>query len=97
MFDDTILLGIAVTDPATKLTDDLFLQQPYGIGIKQGNVELKRWVERGLGGDEEARPVPPDPEEHRAAAAGRAVLEEHPSSEAERSAYNQGDITTVCS
>ena len=48
MFDDTILLGIAVTDPATKLTDDLFLQQPYGIGIKQGNVALKRWVDSRL-------------------------------------------------
>ena len=48
MFDDTILLGIAVTDPATKLTEDLFLNQPYGIGIKQGNVALKRWVDTAL-------------------------------------------------
>ena len=48
MFDDTILLGIAVTDPTIKLTDDLFLAQPYGIGIKQGNVALKRWVDSRL-------------------------------------------------
>ena len=48
MFDDTILLGIAVTDPTIKLTDDLFIAQPYGIGIKQGNVELKRWVDSRL-------------------------------------------------
>ena len=54
MFDDTILLGIAVTDPATKLTDDLFLQQPYGIGIKQGNVALKRWVDSRAQPHEEA-------------------------------------------
>ena len=28
---------------------DQFLQAPYGIGIKQGNVELKRWVDARLG------------------------------------------------
>jgi len=48
MFDDTALLGIAVTDPSYKLTSDLFLAQPYGIGIKQGNVALKRWVDSRL-------------------------------------------------
>ena len=48
MFDDSSLLGVAVTDPATKLTSDLFLSQPYGIGIKQGNVALKRWVDSRL-------------------------------------------------
>lgn len=48
MFDDTILLGIAVTDPSLKLTEDLFLAQPYGIGIKQGNTALKAWVDSRL-------------------------------------------------
>jgi polar amino acid transport system substrate-binding protein len=48
MFDDTALLGIAVTDPSYKLTSDLFLAQPYGIGIKQGNVALKSWVDSRL-------------------------------------------------
>ncbi len=48
MFDDTSLALIAATNPAAKLTDDLFLQLPYGIGIKQGNVELKRWVDARL-------------------------------------------------
>jgi polar amino acid transport system substrate-binding protein len=48
MFDDTALLGIAVTDRTTKLTNDLFLPGPYGIGIKQGNVALKRWVDSRL-------------------------------------------------
>ena len=48
MFDDTALLGVAVTDPGYKLTSDLFLAQPYGIGIKQGNVALKRWVDSRL-------------------------------------------------
>ena len=48
MFDDTSLALIAATDPSSKITDDLFLEQPYGIGIKQGNVELKRWVDARL-------------------------------------------------
>ena len=38
MWDDTAVLGIAVTDPGYKLTTDLFLSQPYGIGIRQGNT-----------------------------------------------------------
>ena len=48
MWDDTAVLGIATTDPTTKLTSDTFLQAPYGIGIKQGNVALKRWVDARL-------------------------------------------------
>lgn len=48
MWDDTVLLGIAVTDPAYKLTNDLFLPLPYGIGIRQGNTALKRWVDSRL-------------------------------------------------
>jgi len=48
MFDDTSLALIAATNPQAKLTNDLFLEAPYGIGIKQGNVELKRWVDARL-------------------------------------------------
>lgn len=48
MWDDTVLLGIAVTDPNLKLTDDLFLPLPYGIGFKQGNTAMKRWVDSRL-------------------------------------------------
>ena len=48
MFDDTSLALIAATNPAAKLTDDLFLEAPYGIGIKQGNAQLKRWVDARL-------------------------------------------------
>jgi polar amino acid transport system substrate-binding protein len=48
MFDDTSLALIAATNPNAKLTDDTFLEAPYGIGIKQGNVELKRWVDARL-------------------------------------------------
>ncbi len=48
MWDDTVLLGIAVTDRNYKLTSDLFLPLPYGIGIKQGNTELKAWMDSRL-------------------------------------------------
>jgi polar amino acid transport system substrate-binding protein len=48
MFDDTALAPVAAADPTSKLTDDLFLALPYGIGIKQGNVALKRWVDSRL-------------------------------------------------
>lgn len=48
MFDDTSLALQAATDPNAKLTDDLFLEAPYGIGIKQGNAQLKRWVDARL-------------------------------------------------
>ncbi|HEU5287036.1 MAG TPA: transporter substrate-binding domain-containing protein, partial [Candidatus Limnocylindria bacterium] len=45
MFDDTSLALIAATDPSSKLTDDTFLEAPYGIGIKQGHTAMKRWVD----------------------------------------------------
>ena len=48
MWDDTVLLGIAVADRNLKLTNDTFLALPYGIGIKQGNTALKRWVDARL-------------------------------------------------
>jgi polar amino acid transport system substrate-binding protein len=48
MFDDTSLALIAATDPNSKMTDDQFLEAPYGIGIRQGNTQLKRWVDSRL-------------------------------------------------
>ena len=48
MWDDTAVLGIATADGTLKLTPDTFLPGPYGIGIKQGNVALKRWVDARL-------------------------------------------------
>ncbi len=48
MFDDSSLALVAASDPNTKLTNDLFLEGPYGIGISQGNVALKRWVDSRL-------------------------------------------------
>jgi polar amino acid transport system substrate-binding protein len=48
MWDDTVLVGIAAADRSSKLTNDTFLAGPYGIGIRQGNAALKRWVDSRL-------------------------------------------------
>ena len=48
MWDDAVLVGIAATDRNLKLTPERFLPLPYGIGIKQGNTALKRWVDSRL-------------------------------------------------
>jgi polar amino acid transport system substrate-binding protein len=95
MFDDTSLLGIAVTDPGTRLTNDLFLPGPYGIGIKQGNVELKRWVDavlqrmrmRDLFFPILKNTVPPK----QVPPFSKNILRPK-----QTFGYNQGDITTVC-
>ena len=49
MWDDTVLVGVAAADRSARLTNDTFLPLPYGIGIRQGNVALKRWVDSRLG------------------------------------------------
>jgi polar amino acid transport system substrate-binding protein len=48
MWDDTVLVGIAAANRDVKLTRDLFLALPYGIGIRQGNTAMKRWVDSRL-------------------------------------------------
>jgi polar amino acid transport system substrate-binding protein len=48
MYDDAVLLPVAAADPTVKLTDDSFLEGPFGIGIKQGNKALKKWVDARL-------------------------------------------------
>src|SRR5918999_2628416 len=49
MWDDTVLAPIAAADRNTMLTDDTFLVAPYGIGMRQGNTAMKRWVDARLG------------------------------------------------
>ena len=95
MFDDTALLGIAVTDPSYKLTSDLFLAQPYGIGIKQGNTALKAWVDSRLNLMKKRdlffpilkNTVPPA----QVVPFSKNILRPK-----QGMAYNQVDITTVC-
>ena len=48
MYDDAVLLPVAAADRTAKLTDETFLEAPFGIGIKQGNTALKAWVDSRL-------------------------------------------------
>jgi polar amino acid transport system substrate-binding protein len=48
MWDDGALAPVAASDRNTKLTNDVFLEGPYGIGIRQGDTAMKRWVDSRL-------------------------------------------------
>jgi polar amino acid transport system substrate-binding protein len=48
MWDDPALVDIASRDRNAAILKDTFLPSPYGIGIKQGNSELKAWVNSRL-------------------------------------------------
>jgi polar amino acid transport system substrate-binding protein len=48
MWDDTVLVGIAAANRELKLTNDTFLEGPYGIGMRQGYTAMKRWVDSRL-------------------------------------------------
>jgi len=96
MWDDTVLVGIAGTDRSYKLTSDLFLPLPYGIGIKQGNTALKAWVDSRLNLMKKRdlflpilkNSVPPA----QVVPFSKNILRPK-----QGIVYNQTDITTVCS
>jgi polar amino acid transport system substrate-binding protein len=48
MWDDTGMAPIAAAERSYKLTADTFLEAPYGIGIRQGHAQMKRWVDSRL-------------------------------------------------
>jgi polar amino acid transport system substrate-binding protein len=48
MYDDGVLLPIATADRTAKLTDDVFIEAPYGIGMREGWKEMKAWVDSRL-------------------------------------------------
>ncbi len=48
MFDDALLLGIAANDSQLKLTTQKFLNLPWGIGIRQGDSDMKAWVDAAI-------------------------------------------------
>jgi polar amino acid transport system substrate-binding protein len=95
MWDDTVLLGIATQDRTLKLTDDLFLPLPYGIGFKQGNTALKRWVDSRLEvmrkRDTFMRILRDNVPARNLAAFSRNILRPN-----NRFGYTQGDATTNC-
>jgi len=48
MFDDAFLIGVASQDPTLKLTNDKFLNVPWGIGIRKGDVAMNKWVNAAI-------------------------------------------------
>jgi polar amino acid transport system substrate-binding protein len=48
MFDDAFVIGVATQDPTLKLTNDKFLNIPWGIGIRKDDVVMTRWVNAAL-------------------------------------------------
>ena len=48
MWDDTGMAPIAAAERSYKLAPDTFLEAPYGIGIRQGHTQMKRWVDSRL-------------------------------------------------
>jgi ABC-type amino acid transport substrate-binding protein len=48
MFDDAFLLGVATQDPDVRLTNDKFLNVPWGIGVRKGDSATLNWVNAAL-------------------------------------------------
>lgn len=46
--DSTLLLGLVLTNKEVKVVGEDEATTPWGIGIKQGNTELKAWVDAAL-------------------------------------------------
>jgi polar amino acid transport system substrate-binding protein len=50
MYDDSFLVGVAATDSSLKLTSNVFLKVPWGVGIRKNEPEMKRWVDAAVRG-----------------------------------------------
>ena len=48
MFDDAFVIGVATQDATLKLTNDKFLNIPWGIGIRKGDAAMNAWVNAAL-------------------------------------------------
>jgi polar amino acid transport system substrate-binding protein len=48
MFDDAFVVGVAALDNSPKLTNDKFLNIPWGIGIRKGDKAMNKWVNAAL-------------------------------------------------
>jgi glutamate transport system substrate-binding protein len=46
--DDVILTGMIIQDDTLQMVGDPLTTEPYGVGIKQGETQLKRFVDRVL-------------------------------------------------
>ena len=47
-FDDAFLLNVAANDKALRLMGVKFLKLPWGIGIRKGETDMKRWVDAAI-------------------------------------------------
>ncbi len=50
MYDDAFLVGVAANDRELKMTSHRFLTVPWGIGIRKGEADMKRWVDAAIRG-----------------------------------------------
>jgi polar amino acid transport system substrate-binding protein len=50
MYDDAFLVGVAANDRDLKMTGHRFLAVPWGIGIRSGETQMKRWVDAAIRG-----------------------------------------------
>jgi polar amino acid transport system substrate-binding protein len=48
IFDDAFVVGVAALDNSLKLTNDKFLNIPWGIGIRKGDKAMNKWVNAAL-------------------------------------------------
>jgi polar amino acid transport system substrate-binding protein len=46
--DSTLLLGLTLTNPTLKVVGEDRAQTPWGIGLRQGETDTKKWVEAAL-------------------------------------------------
>lgn len=50
MYDDAFLVGVAANDKSLKLSSNIFLKVPWGIGIRKNEPDMKRWVDAAVRG-----------------------------------------------
>ena len=50
MYDDAFLVGVAANDRELKLAANTFLKVPWGVGIRKGETDMKRWVDAAIRG-----------------------------------------------
>jgi polar amino acid transport system substrate-binding protein len=50
MYDDAFLVGVAANDSSLKLSSNIFLKVPWGVGIRKNEADMKRWVDAAIRG-----------------------------------------------
>jgi polar amino acid transport system substrate-binding protein len=50
MYDDSFLVGVAATDSSLKMSSNIFLKVPWGVGIRKNEANMKRWVDAAVRG-----------------------------------------------